>query len=169
MIAMKKSNLSTAKKVIIAVVSVIVAIIIAGSVYCISTSQTPVQAVKSVFTQNEDLLIGKWQSQKNPGISAYVFYEDESYDSYLSTANFSGRYVVNGNEISLINPTTAKDIKYKFSVNEKELTLTLIEEDGVKAEEKEVSKYDRVDELNQKSLVDIIGELKNNNEATTEK
>lgn len=165
---MKINDLSVAKKIIISVVAVVLVLLIAGSVYCISTSQTPVQAVKSVFSSNEDMLVGKWQSQKNPGVSAYVFYDDGSYDSYLSTANFSGRYTVEGNKLTMINPSTSKDIQYKFSVNNEELTLTLIEEDGEEAEEKEVSKYDRVDELNQKSIADIIGEMKENNETTSE-
>lgn len=165
---MKTNKLSVAKKIIIAVVAVILALIIAGGVYCISTQQTPVDAAKSIFTDNDELLIGKWQSQENPGLSAYVYYEDGSYDSYISTANFSGKYSVSGNKLTMSNPSTSKDIVYKFKVTENELTLTLIEEDGEEPEEKEVSKYDRVDELNQKSIIDLIGELKESNEASTE-
>lgn len=164
---MAKVRLTTPQKVISIVVAVIVALLIAGGVYCISTQQNPVDAVKSVFTDNEEQLIGKWQSQKNPGLSAYVFYDDGSYDSYLSTANFSGNYTVDGNKITLINPSTSKQIVYKYRVNEKELSLTLIEEDGNEPEESEVSKYDRVDELNQKSIADLIGELKESNETTS--
>lgn len=163
---MKINNLSVGKKIIIAVAAIVLALLIAGSVYCISTKQSPVEAAQSVFSDSEELLIGKWQSQKNPGLSAYVFYEDGSYDSYLSTANFAGTYYISGNKLSLINPTTSKDIVYKYRVNENTLTLTLVEEDGEKVEEKEVSVYDRVEELNQKSLVDLIGELKENNETT---
>lgn len=165
---MKINNLSVGKKIIIAVAAIVLALLIAGSVYCISTKQSPVEAVQSVFADSEELLIGKWQSQKNPGLSAYVFYEDGSYDSYLSTANFAGKYYISGNKLSLINPTTSKDIVYKYRVNENTLTLTLVEEDGEKVEEQEISVYDRVEELNQKSLADLIGELKENKE-TTEK
>lgn len=165
---MKINNLSVGKKIIIAVAAIVLALLIAGSVYCISTKQSPVEAVQSVFADSEELLIGKWQSQKNPGLSAYVFYEDGSYDSYLSTANFAGKYYISGNKLSLINPTTSKDIVYKYRVNENTLTLTLVEEDGEKVEEQEISVYDRVEELNQKSLADLIGELKENKETTEE-
>ncbi|MDE5983860.1 MAG: hypothetical protein K2H13_01220 [Eubacterium sp.] len=161
-------NLSKVKKIIIAVVSVILVLIIAGGVYCIVTDQNPAQATKSIFTASDNQIIGKWQSQKNPGLSAYIFYEDGTYDSYISTANFSGNYEVDGNKLILKNPSTAKEITYKFSVNEKELSLTVID-DAIATDEKEVSKYDRVDELNQKSFADIIGELKENKETTTEK
>lgn len=161
-------NLSKVKKIIIAVVSVVLVLVIAGGVYCIATDQNPAQATKSIFTASDNQIVGKWQSQKNPGLSAYIFYEDGTYDSYISTANFSGNYEVDGNKLILKNPSTAKEITYKFSVNEKELSLTVID-DAIATDEKEVSKYDRVDELNQKSFADIIGELKESKETTTEK
>lgn len=164
---MAKVKLNTAQKIISIIAAIIVALLIAGGVYCISTEQNPAEAVQSVFSDGEEQLIGKWQSQSNPGLSAYVFYDDGSYDSYLSTANFSGKFTVDGNKLTLINPSTSKEIVYKYKVNEKELSLTLIEEDGVENDEKEVSKYDRVDELNQKSIADLIGELKDNNETTS--
>lgn len=164
---MAKKNLSTVQKIIIAVAAVILVLIIAGGIYCVSTDQNPADAVKSVFTANDEQIVGKWQSQKSPGISALIFYDDNTYDSYISTANFSGNYEIDGNKLTLKNPSTAKDIVYKFKVTEKELTLTVIEEDGKESETKDVSVYDRVDELNQKSLADIIGELKEDSENTT--
>lgn len=157
---MAKDKKSKALTIISIVVAVILALVIAGGAYCISTKQNPVEAVKTVFTSNDEELIGKWQSQKNPGLSAYVFYDDGTYDSYISTANFKGSYIVDGNKLRLVNPSTSKEIIFKFRVTEKELTLTLIEEDGKKPEQSDISKYDRVDELNQKSIVDLIGELK---------
>jgi hypothetical protein len=164
---MAKKSLSKIQKALIAVAAVILVLVIAGGIYCISTDQNPADAAKSVFTSNDEQIIGKWQSQKSPGISAFVFYEDGTYDSYISTANFSGTYEINGSKITLKNPSTSKEIVYKFSVNEKVLTLNLIEEDGTKTEEDEVSKYDRVDELNQKSIIDILSESKEENEETT--
>ncbi len=165
---MAKVKLNKVQKIISIVAAVILLIVIAGGVYCISTKQSPIEAVKTVFTDNEEQIVGKWQSQSNPGLQAYIFYDDGTYDSYLSTANFSGRYIIDGNKVSLINPSTSKEIVFKFSVTEKELSLTLIEEDGAEPEEQEVSKYDRVDELNQKSIADLIGELKDNAEETTQ-
>ncbi|MCH5320378.1 MAG: hypothetical protein J1E36_01350 [Eubacterium sp.] len=164
----KKGLSKTAKIIISVIVAVILALVIAGGAYCIVTDQNPQEAAQSIFTSNDDQIIGKWQSQKNPGISAYIFYDDGTYDSYISTANFSGNYEIDGNKLILRNPSTNKDIIYKFSVTSKELSLTVIEDDGQKPDEKEVSVYDRVDELNQKSLMDIIGELKNDAETTTE-
>ncbi len=119
-----------------------------------------------MFSSNDEQLIGKWQSQKSPGLTAYVFYDDGTYDSYISTVNFSGNYEVNGNKLTIRNPNTNKDIVYKFSVNEKVLSLTVIEEDGKEPEDSEVNKYDRVDELNQKSLSDLIGELADSKETS---
>lgn len=164
--AKEKSNVT--KKVVAIVAAVILLIAIAGGVYCISTKQSPVQAVKSVFTASEDQLIGKWESQKSPGLSAFIFYEDGSYDSYLSTVNFSGEYEINGNKLHLKNPTTSKEIVYKFSVNEKELSLQVVEEDGEKSETKDESKYTRVEELNQKTLTDLIGDLAGESTTTEE-
>ena len=156
---MAKEKTNITKKVVAIVTAVILLIVIAGGVYCISTKQSPVDAAKTVFTSNDNQLIGKWQSQKSPGLSAFVFNEDGTYDSYISTVNFSGEYEIKGNKLYLKNPTTSKEIVYKFSVNEKTLSLQVFEEDGEKSETKDESKYDRVDELNQKTLTDMIGEL----------
>lgn len=159
---MEKTKLSTGKKIIIAVVAVILVLVIIGGGYCIGTSQNPAEAVQSVFSSSEDKLIGKWQNQSTPGLSAYIFYEDGTYDSYLSTVNFSGNYTVKGNKLTLINPDTNKEVSYKYSISGKELSLTLLESDGSETEingEKDISKFDKVDELNMKSLSDLIGEV----------
>lgn len=161
---MAKKQLKTAHKIIIAIVTVIIALVIAMGAYCVATDQTPVDATKTIFSSDEDLLIAKWQSQSAPGLSAYVFYEDGSYDSYLSSVNFSGEYTVKGNKLTLRNPDTEKDIVYKYKITGKVLTLTLIEEDGKEVENPEESKYDQVDELKQKTLSDLIGELQKDKE-----
>lgn len=153
---MTKKTLSTVKLLIIAVVAVIVGLVAAGGIYCVATDQSPASAVSSAFSK-QDKLIGKWQSQSSPGLSAYVFYEDGSYDSYISTVNFSGDYTVKGNKLTLINPKTNATVTYKFKVKGKVLTLTLIE-DGKATEE---NKYDSVDELQQKTLADLIGDATN--------
>lgn len=163
--ATKKAKSSVLKKVISIIIAIVLLIVIAAGVYCISTKQTPTEAAKSVFSTSENRIIGKWQSQKNPGLSAFVFYEDGTYDSYLSTVNFSGQYEIKGNKLYLKNPTTSKEIVYRFSVNEKVLSLQVLEEDGAKSEAKDESKYDRVDELNQKTISDMIGELAGENNA----
>ncbi len=156
---MAKDKKSVIKKVILAVAAVIIVVILAGGVYCISTSQTPAEALNTMTSSKSELIVGKWQSQENPGMSAFVFYDDGTYDSYLSNVNFSGEYEVDGGKLYLKNPSTSKEIVYKFSVNENELTLTVYEEDGEEPENEEISHYDRVDELNQKSIADLIGEI----------
>lgn len=167
---MAKKGLSKVQKIIIIVVSVVIAaLLIAGGAYCIATEQNPADAAKSIFSASDDQIVGKWESQKSPGLSAFEFFEDGTYDSYISTAVFSGKYEIDGNKLILKNPTTAKEIVYKFSVNGKELSLKVVEENGEESETKDANKYDRVEELNQKSLTDLLGEFKESSETTTEK
>lgn len=164
---MARIKLSKTHKIIISSVAAVIALLlIAGGVYCIVTDQNPSQAANSIFSSGEEQIVGKWQSSDNPGINAFVFYEDGTYDSYISTTNFSGEYEIDGRKLILKNPNTSKEIVYRFSVNEKKLRLTVIEEDGEKSESEDESSYDRVDELNQKSIFDIIGELKEEEEST---
>lgn len=159
-------NKNKTQKIISAVVAVIAALAIAFTAYCLSTKQNPVQAARSVFTASSNKIVGKWQSQEKPGLSAFVFYDDGTYDSYISTVNFSGEYTLSGSKLTLVNPTTEKTIVYDYSVTEKELSLKLIEEEGEKPEESTVSKYDKVDELRQKSFTDILGDLGGNQDTT---
>lgn len=166
----KKINVSK-KGIIIAVVCLLAVIIIGGGVFCVVTEQNPVEAVQSVFTSKEKAIIGNWQSQDKPDLVAYVFYKNGTYDSFLSNFNFDGEYTIDGNKITLYNPNTEKKMVYKFTIYGDVLTLTLIEEDGEEVEEQEVSKYDKVEELNMRSLTDIIGQIQDEHdeqEATTE-
>lgn len=150
----------TKTQIIIAVVAAVCAIIaVALGIYCVSTDQTPAQAAKSAFTPGEEKIIGKWQSKDKPGLSAFVFYEDGTYDSYISTVNFTGNYKIDGNKLTLENPSTNKTIVYKYTATEKELSLQVLEEEGEKSEDDTSSKYEKVDELNQKTLSDMLSEL----------
>ena len=97
---MAKVKLSKAKTAIIIIAAIIFALLVAGGIYCVATDQSPATAIEAA-TAHQDKLVGKWQSQKSPGLSAYVFYDDGTYDSYLSTVNFSGEYTVKGNKITL--------------------------------------------------------------------
>ena len=154
---MAKVKLSKAKTAIIIIAAIIFALLVAGGIYCVATDQSPATAIEAA-TAHQDKLVGKWQSQKSPGLSAYVFYDDGTYDSYLSTVNFSGEYTVKGNKITLTNPNT-------YKVKGKVLTLTLMEDD----KEAETNTYDSVDELQMKTLADLIGDsIKDNNTTTQE-
>ena len=163
-------NSSKAKfKIIGSIVGIIVIILIATcGIYCISTSQSPKQAFQTVFKQNDELILGYWESEKSPGLSAYKFDSDGTYNTYLSTVIIPGRYEIEGNKIYLSNPSTGKDIVYKMTVSETKLTLKTVEEDGKESETNEVLVYNRVEELNQKTLTDLIGEYVEDNASTAE-
>lgn len=165
----EKKPLTKSKKVVLIVVCcLLAAVLIGGGVFCIATEQNPVEAVQGIFTSKEAAICANWQSQDKPDLVAYVFYENGTYDSFLSNFNFDGEYSIDGNKLSLYNPDTEKRFVYKFTIYGDVLTLTLLEEDGKAVEEQEVSKFDRVDELNMKSLTDIIGQIQeNHNESTT--
>ena len=155
---MAKVKLSKAKTAIIIIAAIVFALLVAGG------DQSPATAIQAA-TAHQDKLVGKWQSQKSPGLSAYVFYDDGTYDSYLSTVNFSGEYTVKGNKITLTNPNTNAQVVYKYKVKGKVLKLTLMEDD----KEAETNAYDSVDELQMKTLADLIGDsIKDNNTTTQE-
>lgn len=160
---MAKVKLSKAKTAIIIIAAIIFALLVAGGIYCVATDQSPATAIEAA-TAHQDKLVGKWQSQKSPGFSAYVFYDDGTYDSYLSTVNFSGEYTVKGNKITLTNPNTNAQVVYKYKVKGKVLKLTLMEDD----KEAESNTYDSVDELQMKTLADLIGDSIKDNNTTTQ-
>ena len=84
----------------------------------------------------------------------------------MSTVNFSGEYTVKGNKITLTNPNTNAQVVYKYKVKGKVLKLTLMEDD----KEAETNAYDSVDELQMKTLADLIGDsIKDNNTTTQER
>ena len=82
----------------------------------------------------------------------------------MSTVNFSGEYTVKGNKITLTNPNTNAQVVYKYKVKGKVLTLTLMEDD----KEAESNTYDSVDELQMKTLADLIGDSIKDNNTTTQ-
>lgn len=166
---MAKITLNKTQKILVAVIAVCAALAIALGAYSIVTKQNPVDTVKAVFTDEDEKIVGKWQSIEKPGLSAFVFYDDGTYDSYISTVNFTGEYTISGNKLTLVNPTTAKTIVYRFTVDDTKLTLQVVEDENVENPDNTKSNYERVDELNQKTLSDMIGELGGNKENTSEK
>ena len=115
-------------------------------------------------------LVNKWQSQDAPGLSAYEFYDDGTYKSYISTFSFNGNYTVKGDKLTLTNPNTGQNVVYKYGIYGNTLTMTLIEENGTTFDDREPLRFDRVDVLNQKSLSDMLDDLKEDTteESTTE-
>lgn len=170
--AKTKSPKTFSKKqmIISIVIAVVLAVAICLGAVCIANDFNPISYSLSVITNDKDKIIGKWQSRDMPGLSAYEFHEDGDYDSYISSFNFSGQYEIKGNELTLINTKSQEEIVYRFSVNGDTLSLTLIEDaSNGKVDDDETIKFDRVDTLNQKSIFDMLGDLKQDTEETTEK
>lgn len=169
--AAEKAKTFTKKQMIASIViAVVLAVAICLTAVCIANDFNPISYSLSVITNDKDKIIGKWQSQDMPGLSAYEFHEDGDYDSYISSFNFSGQYEIKGDKLTLINTKSQEEIVYKFSVNGDTLSLTLIEDaNSSKVEDDETIKFDRVDTLNQKSIFDMLGDLKQDTEETTEK
>ena len=142
---MAKVKLSKAKTAIIIIAAIVFALLVAGGIYCVATDQSPATAIEAATAHQDN--------------------DDGTYDSYLSTVNFSGEYTVKGNKITLTNPNTNAQVVYKYKVKGKVLTLTLMEDD----KEAESNTYDSVDELQMKTLADLIGDsIKDNNTTTQE-
>ena len=145
----------TTKQVILAVViSVIAVLAIGATIIFTAIDVNPISYIAGEITQNK--LVNKWQSQSAPGLTAYEFYDDGTYTSYLSTYTFDGEYEVNGDKITLKNTSSNQTVTYKYSIVGDTLTLTLLKQNGSEMEGREPAKFDRVDTLNQKSLQDLI-------------
>lgn len=87
----------TTKQVILAVViSVIAVLAIGATIIFTAIDVNPISYIAGEITQNK--LVNKWQSQSAPGLTAYEFYDDGTYTSYLSTYTFDGEYEVNGDK-----------------------------------------------------------------------
>ncbi len=156
----KKKGLSKIAKIIIIIAAVIVVIGAAFGIVAIATHDNPFTYTYAAVTNSQKKLIANWESDSAPGLSAYVFHDDGTYDSYISSYNFTGKYEVTVNKLTLINTLTNQENVYKYRISGKVLYLTLIEENGQEVEEQESSKYNKVDNLNMKSLSDIIDSLK---------
>lgn len=149
------------KKILVSVICIILAAVIASfGIFCVIKKETPVEAAKDIFTPNKEKIIGIWESEEHPGLTAYVFDDDGTYEYYISTAGFTGQYTLNGNNLKLTKTGSSLEVDYKVSISE--TTLTLITEADALGNEKEVTKFKKVEQLNQTSLTDMIGELKDN-------
>ena len=111
---------------IIAIAVFAVVLIVWGSVSVVN-KESPIAVISDVFT-NEDALIGSWQGEK--AINAYVFKEDGTYESYISTFGIEGTYTVSGREITLSALGSTGNVVYKYKISGDTLTLTLISSNG---------------------------------------
>lgn len=151
----KAKTSSNVPKIVAIVVAIVLAIVLIPSgIYCAVNKETPNQVIADTFSSSEDQLVGKWQGAT--GVSAYEFKEDGTYISYISSFDFSGTYTIKGSKLTLFNAASDGSVVYKVKVNSKSLILTLEEENGVEAEEKDQIKLDRVDNIKTRTLSDII-------------
>lgn len=157
--AKKPKHIFTTKQLIISIViAVFAAAIVTGTVVCAINHVNPVSYVAG--EANKGKLVGKWQSQNAPGLSAYEFFEDGTYSSYISTYSFDGEYDVKGDKLVLKNTKTNQEATYKYTINGSTLSLTLVNTNGSDLDDKEPNKYDKVDSLNQKSISQMLDAYK---------
>ena len=155
----KGKKVFTTKQVVLLVVIAVLAVLAIGTVViCSVANVNPVAYIAGEMSK--DTLVNKWQSQTAPGLSAYEFFDDGTYTSYLSTYSFDGEYEVEGDKLILKNPNSNQNVIYKYSIVGDTLTLTLTDSNGTEMDGREPNKFDRVDSFNQKSIQDIIDEYR---------
>lgn len=147
-------KLSKKQIIIIAVIVVLIIVLVPSGIYCGIHKETPIQMMSDIFKSDETLIQAKWQSEQ--AFTGYEFYEDGTYDSYISTFSFTGNYKIDGSKLILSNPNSNSTVTYKFSINGNTMTLSLIDENGNKPEEKEETKFKKVEHFNMKSITDIL-------------
>jgi hypothetical protein len=153
------------KKLIVIIVAIVLAIIIIPSgIKCIVYQESPAQLVSDIFSSNKSKIVGKWQGEE--AVSAYEFYEDGTYDSYISTFSYNGAYTIKGNKITLKNSSLDGSVTYKFSINGDQLTMKLVESDSSDSIDKQTSKYTKVDKITMLSISDLLDDyVKNSQES----
>ncbi len=157
-----KVKLSKKQLGIVIAVVILGVILIAGGVTCIVKDESPAAVLSDIFYNNDDEIVGKWQSSDKDALFAYEFYEDGTYKNYSFIGlNFTGNYEVKGNKLILMNPKLSKQIVYKIKISGDEMVLTKNEEDGEKLDEKQVSTYARVEHINLKNLNEYLNEKRN--------
>jgi hypothetical protein len=152
---MKIKKLSKKQIIIIIVVAVLVlALIVPSGVYMIRHDENPVQMMQDLTTPDDEQIVAKWQGEK--AANGYEFFDDGTYQSYISTFSYDGEYEIDGNRLILTNPESDGKVIYRFSVNGEHLNLTLIESNGEEPEVKEKHTFTKVEHFNMKSPLDIL-------------
>lgn len=154
----KPKMVFSAKQVILIVFIAVVVVCLAGTgIICAKNNINPVSYIAGEVTKNQ--IVGKWQSQTVPGLSAYEFYDDGTYTSYISTYTFDGEYVIEGDKLTLKNTSSNQSVTYKYSIVGDTLSLVLVNQNGSEFTDSESSKFDKVDTLNQKSITEMLDEI----------
>lgn len=155
----KKPKMVFSTKQVIAIVVLVVVILgfATTGIICAKNNVNPVSYIAGEITKNK--IVGKWQSQTAPGLSAYEFYDDGTYTSYISTYTFDGEYEIEGDRLTLKNTSNNQSVTYKYSIVGNTLSIVLVNQNGSEFTDSESSKFDKVDSLNQKSISDMLDEL----------
>ncbi len=155
---MKKLSFKKLSRLQLIIITVIITlalvIVLPVGIYSIVNHESVIQAVKDVVTPDVDQIIGKWQDEE--GITAYEFYEDQSYDYYISNYPITRNYHIKGNTLTLTDYQTNQYVEYKFSINGDSLKLTLLSSNGKENDNPETYIFKRVDSFNLKKPVDIL-------------
>ena len=147
-------KLSKKQLIIVIVAAVLLIVVAATGISCAVRDETPQQLLQDVFVSDEDQLVGKWLGEK--AANAYEFYEDGTYDSYISTFSVKGNYVVSGKEITLTMPGASGSDVYRYSISGDTLTLTLVKTNNQEVANKEQHTYTRVEYINTKTLTELL-------------
>lgn len=150
-------KLSKKQIILIAIIAVLLIVLVPSGIYCGIHKETPADMLSDIFKSDETLIQAKWQTEEK--FTAYEFFEDGTYDSYISTFSFTGNYKIEGNKLILSNPNSNSTVTYKFSINGDTMTLSLIDENGTESDEKEKTVLKKVDHINQKSITDMISDI----------
>ena len=150
------------KKLIAIIVAVILAIIIIPSaVRCIVYKESPAQLISDIFTQDSKQILGKWQG--DTAFTAFEFFDDGTYSSYISSFSYKGKYDIDGGKITLTNSSLSGSVVYKFSIHGNSLTMKAVEENGREPEDSETMKFTKVDKITMQSFEDLLDELTTEN------
>ena len=158
-------KLSKKQIIIFSVIAVFIIALLAWGGISIARHEDPITAMNDVIT-GKDALIGNWQGEK--AITAYVFYSDGTYQSYISSYPIDGTYELKGNKITLKALNADGSVTYKYSIRGDTLTLTLVDSNGTAPEEEEEHTFTKVDQLNMKDPIEIIQDFAEEIQGTTD-
>ncbi len=156
------------KKQIIAiiVVAVLLIVFVPTGIYCGVNNESPTAMLHDIFTDDETLIIGKWQDADSK--SGYQFNEDGtviSYNGILGDKNgFSYNYTIKGKRITFTNRSYNYTAEYKYSVNGDTLKMTRVKYNDNDITDEEEFVYSRVDYFNISSLMDTLADAANVNQ-----
>lgn len=152
----KFKSLGKGTKIIIALLIILIIIAIPTTIHCFKYDVTPIEMIEDVVTPSDEKIVGKWQGEAN--VTGYEFDEEGTYKNYFGAPDMpsEGRYMVEGNKITLTNNNHTGSVVYKFSVNGNTLTMETYSENGIKVDDPKEFIYSKVDEIKIKSPLEAI-------------